>query len=309
MVQVPGSQQEFDTRINQADSLYYQGQYSDALGILTPLDNTLSNNNRNPADQSRVKMLIGLTEIALGETDKARTHFLQFCSMNPSYVMDELKYPGKVVTVFKEAQQECGKCVQICNRAEAASAAGDAKGIADSRTESEYCACASRNFARDETALAPGRALMSQGKYGEAYREFQKIADAVPNSSARRDALKQAQTRVDAAAETAIAEWRKQYFARQWESAASTYDRIRALSNDSSKTVKDDAAQIAARYQSTFEDLLTSWNTACSTNDRVTLNAVRDWAKALDPNMTIQPDMFNRMNQCTTTPQSRGTTK
>jgi tetratricopeptide (TPR) repeat protein len=309
MVQVPGSQQEFDSRINQADSLYYQGQYADALTILTPLDETLTRNNRNPADQSRVKMLIGLTEIALGDNDKARTHFLQFCSMNPSYVIDELKYPGKVVTVFKEAQQECGKCVQVCTRAEAAAAAGDAKAIADSRAESEYCACTSRNFARDETALAPGRELMSQAKYGEAFREFQKALDAVPNSAARREALRTVQTKVDATVESAITEWRQQFFSRQWENAASTYDRIRALANDSSKTVRDNASQVTARYQSTFEDLLSSWNTACSNNDRVALNAIRDWAKALDPNMTIQPGMSNRLSQCTATPQSRGTTK
>src|SRR5437764_12215079 len=124
-MQVPGSQQEFDSRISQADDLYYQGQYADALAILGPLNDTLSNASRNPSDQSKVKMLMGLTEIALGENDKARTHFLQFCSMNPSYVIDDLKYPGKVVSVFKEAQQECSKCVQICTRAEAATASGD----------------------------------------------------------------------------------------------------------------------------------------------------------------------------------------
>jgi len=202
--------------------------------------------------------------------------------------------------------------VQICARSEAAVAAGDTKTIADIKSDTEYCACASRNFARDEAALAPGRELMNQGKYGDAYREFQKALDAVPNSAARKDALRAAQVKVDAAVEAAITEWRQQYFARQWETAAATYDRMRGLAGDSSKKIKDDFAQVTARYQSTFEDLLSSWNTACSNNDRVTLNALRDWAKALDPNMTIQPAMANRLNQCatgTTAPQSRGTAK
>jgi tetratricopeptide (TPR) repeat protein len=309
MVQVPGSQQDFDSRINQADNLYYQGQYADALAILTPLNDTLTNANRNPADQSKVKMLIGVTEIALGENDKARTHFRQFCAMNPSYVIDELKYPNKVVTVFKEAQQDCTKCVQICMRAEAATAAGDAKAIAESQSDSEFCACASRNFARDEAALAPGRQLMTQGKYIDAYRDFKKELDAVPNSAARREAVQTAQSKVDAQLEAAIAEWRQQFFARQWENAASTYDRIRALAGDSSRTAQTDAAQVTAKYQSTFEDLISSWNAACANSDRVSLNAIRDWAKALDPTMTIQPTAANRMAPCAAAPQSRGATK
>src|SRR5205085_3561282 len=123
--------------------------------------------------------------------------------------------------------------------------------------------------ARDEIALAPGRALMSQGKNAEAVREFQKVLADVPNSAARREAVQTAQAKLDAAAEAAIAEWRQQFFARQWDRAAATYDQIRSLAADASKAVREDVQQITVRYQTTFEDLLSSWSVACTNNDRV----------------------------------------
>jgi len=227
ILQVQGSvQQDIQTDIIKADNFYYQGRYTEARALLSELDTRLTGNNGSTEDRSKVKMLYGLTEVALEDTEHARTRFFEFCVLNPSYVIDELEYSRKIVTVFKEAQQECAKCSQICTRAESLVAAGNLQGAADIKSDTESCGCASRAQARDDAALRHGRELSAEGKYPEALMEFQGVLAAVPESAARREAVSTTQAMLNTTVKSAIAEWHKLFFARDFVSAAATYDSI-----------------------------------------------------------------------------------
>ena len=42
-----------------------------------------------------------------------------------------------------------------------------------------------------------------------------------------------------------------------------------------------------------------AWDTACARNDKVALLTIREWGLSLDPKRTIQPEMLDRMRECT----------
>jgi tetratricopeptide (TPR) repeat protein len=299
MLQVQGSvQQDIESDIAKADSFYYQGQYTEALALLSQLDNKLAGGNGSTENQSKVKMLYGLTEVALDDTEHARQRFMEFCVLNPNYVIDELQYSRKIVTIFKDAQQDCVKCVQICSRAEAFTAAGDRQGEAEIKSDAEACECASQATVRDNAALKHGRELLAQEKYAEALKEFQQVLTVVPNSAARREAVQTTQTKINSTVDSQIAEWHKLFFSRDFVHAAETYDRIRLLGEQSTEPVKSQILDVAARYQTTFQAVVTSWDAACAKNDKVAVDTIREWGKSLDPNRTIQPAVLDHLGQC-----------
>jgi tetratricopeptide (TPR) repeat protein len=300
MLHVQGAvQQDIKFDIARAESFYYQGQYKEALELLTPLDDKLKNAADNVDDRAKVKMLAGINEVALGDNGQARKHFLEFCNLVPNYVLDETQYPTKIVTVFKEAQQECSKCVEICTRMESLTAAGNAKAVSDMKADTESCGCAAKILARDDAALKRGRDLFAQGKFQESLREFQAALTAIPVSTARREAVLSTQTKINSQAESAVGEWRQQFSSRDFERAAATYDRIRALEGDTTGTVREAVRQVTAQYQTTFESVAAAWDTACTKSDKVALLTIREWGLSLDPKRTIQPEVLDRMRECT----------
>jgi len=157
-VQLHGAvQQDIKFDIARADTFYYQGLYNQALELLNPLDEKLKTSADSVEDKARVKMLIGLNEFALGNNDKARKQFLEFCNLIPNYSLDEKQYPTRVVTLFKEAQQKCDKCVEICARMETQAAAGNTGAVANMKGDTDSCGCIAKIQARDDAALKKGR--------------------------------------------------------------------------------------------------------------------------------------------------------
>ena len=122
---------------------------------------------------------------------------------------------------------------------------------------------------------------------------------AVPVSVARRDAVQSAQVKVNAIAESAVAEWRQLFSSRDFEGAAATYDRIRELGEDTTGSAREAVRQVAAQYQTTFKSVATAWDAACARNDKVALLTIREWGLSLDPKRNIQPEVLNRMRECT----------
>jgi tetratricopeptide (TPR) repeat protein len=300
MLQARGAvQQDIKFDIARAESFYYQGQYKEALELLNPLDDKLKNATDNIDDRAKVKMLVGINEVALGDTGQARKHFLEFCNLVPNYVLDETQYPTKIVTVFKEARQECDRCVEICTRMETFTAAGNAKAIADMKADTESCGCAAKILARDDAALKKGRDLSAQGKYQESLKEFQLALTAIPISMARREAVVSTQTKINSQAESAVAEWRQLFATRNFERAAATYDRVRAFAEDTTGSTREAVRQVTAQYQTTFECVAAAWDTACTRNDKVALLTIREWGLSLDPKRNIHPEMLDRMRECT----------
>jgi tetratricopeptide (TPR) repeat protein len=309
VLQVQGAvQQDIKFEIARAESFYYQGQYKEALALLTPLDDKLKNAADNVDDRAKVKMLSGLNEVALGDNDLAHKRFLEFCNLVPNYVLDEKQYPNRVVTLFKEAQQECAKCVEICERMESMTALGNTGAVADMKSDTEACGCASKILARDDAALKKGRELFAQGNFQESLKVFQVALTAIPVSTARREAVQSAQTKVNALAESAVAEWRQFFSSREFERAAATYDRIRSLGTDTTGTARDAVRQVTTQYQTTFQSVAANWDAACNKGDKVALLTIREWGLALDPKRTIQPEVLDRMRECTrpAAPKSSG---
>jgi len=110
-------------------------------------------------------------------------------------------------------------------------------------------------------------------------------------------------------AEAAVAEWRQLFSSRDFERAAATYDRVRELGEDTTGPARDAVRQVTAQYQTTFQSVATAWDAACAKNDKVALLTIREWGLALDPKRTIQPEVLNRMRECTkpAPPKNSGT--
>jgi tetratricopeptide (TPR) repeat protein len=254
-VQLHGAvQQDIKFDIARADTFYYQGLYKEALDLLNPLDEKLKNSADSVDDRAKVKMLIGLNEFALGNNEKARKQFLEFCNLMPNYALDEKQYPTRVVALFKDAQQECDKCVEICARMETQTAAGNTRAVADMKSDTESCGCASKILARDDAALKKGRDLSAQGKYQDSLKEFKVMLTAVPVSVARRDAVQSAQVKVNAIAESAVAEWRQLFSSRDFEGAAATYDRIRELGEDTTGSAREGGSTGSCSVPDNFQE-------------------------------------------------------
>jgi hypothetical protein len=286
--------QDIAAEIDQAEDFYYGARFSEALALLSTLNVRLEREGGSPSDRAKVKLLIGLCHLALDNAPQAHSGFLEFCVLDPGHVLDETRFPPKVISFFKEMGTECSECVRVCSQPASVDTFPDSP-VSELRSRTS-CRCASPAAGQD--VLSRGRELLAQKKYLEALKEFQSLLETSPANDTFRQAVDAAQKQIDDAVRAAISEWRTMFSSRQFERAATTYDFIRWLENVSTEEVKKSAREITAQYETTFKALLTSWNSACLANDTVALNAIRLWSQDLDPYRTIQPDAIGRMQQC-----------
>lgn len=300
------AQQDIAADIVQAENFYYQARFDEALTLLSSVDQKLAKETNRAPDQAKVKLLIGLCQLALDEAEQARAHFLEFCVLDPQHSLDEKLFPPKVVSIVKEMDADCSRCVRVCSEAQSLLAAGNLEGAADLQSREPSCPCAWGVAASDGTRLRAARELLDQKKYPEALKEFQALLSIDPSNAALRDTVTKIQQQLDSAVLAAISDWREQFASRLFERAAVTYEVVRSLEAQGSAETKDAVLKIRQQYEKTFQDLIRSWNSACARNDEVALNTIRAWSRDLDPNRTIQPEALDHMRECAGAPSANG---
>jgi hypothetical protein len=293
-------QQDIGADIKRAEKLYYQAHYAEADRLLASLSDRLSGSGVSANNQVQVKMLLGLTRFVLGDEPDARSRFLELCVINPGYVLDEQQFAPKVVSFFKGVHADCWNCRKTCFQASSLAGSGDLEAAARTKTaaESSSCSCTTWVSRPDNPAFQHANDLLAQGRSVEALKEFKGLSQAFPEIQQFRNAANSVQKRVDDVVQAGVPEWRGFFLGRQFEQAAAVFERLQPFAAESSGDAKEAFRQVTLRYQTTFQDLVTSWNAACTRNDEVSLTAVRAWGKSLDPNRTIKPDVLDRLQGC-----------
>jgi len=297
-------QQDIGADIKLAENLYYQAHYKEADTLLASLSDTLNRSGASATNQVQVKMLLGLTRFVLGNEPDARSRFLELCVINPAYVLDERQFAPKVVSFFKGVHADCANCRQACYQASSLASSGDLQAAARTKAgvESPSCSCTPWASKTESPGFQHARDLLAREKYVEALREFQGLTRTFPESQPLREAASAVQKRIDDSVQSSVVEWRGFFLVRRFEQAADVFERMKPLAAESSGEAKEAFLQVTARYQATFQDLVTSWTAACARNDEVSLSTVRAWGKSLDPNRTIQPDVLDRIQGCAKPP-------
>jgi hypothetical protein len=296
--------QDIGADIKHAENLYYQAKYMEADTLLASLSDRLNGSGASAGYQVQVKMLMGLTRFVLGNEPDARNRFLELCVINPSYVLDERQFAPKVVAFYKGVQADCANCRKTCFQASSLAASGDLQAASRTKVnvESPSCSCSTWASKPDNPGFLHANDLLAQGKPAEALKEFKGLTQTFPQSQPLRDAANSLQKQIDDSVQSGVVEWRGFFLGRRFEQAAAVFERIQPIAAESSGDAREAFRQVTMRYQTTFQDLLTSFAAACAQNNEVSLTAVRTWGKSLDPNRTIKPDVLDRIQQGCTRP-------
>src|SRR5688572_1658302 len=98
----PARQDDISAGLARSEELYYQARFKDSVALLLPLDARLQPLDGRLQDKIRVKLQLALVYIALDDTEKARFHFSEICTLDPDCSLDPQRFPPKVLTLFEE---------------------------------------------------------------------------------------------------------------------------------------------------------------------------------------------------------------
>ena len=103
------TRQDLGDVLSRAENLYYEAKFNDAIELLTPIDESLKGQPGRVKERVSVKLQLALGHMALNELDKARTHFVEMCTLDLECAIKADQYPPKVRTLFEESKSRPAK--------------------------------------------------------------------------------------------------------------------------------------------------------------------------------------------------------
>ena len=249
--------------LSRAEALYYEAKFNDAIELLTPFDESLKAEPGRIKERVRVKLQLALGYLALNEFDKAKSNFVEMCTLDSECSMNADQYPPKVRTLFEEAKSQARKAA-----AEQAYQAG------------------MEAYKKDELADAVRK-----------FRQAQRLNPDDPNAT-QYAALSEEKLRV--AIDQKVFDWRKSFDNGEIAPAATLYKQLLSMNVDgmAAKAINE----IQTDYLKALAASLDNWNRACQSGDTLGMARMRTEASTKLPDASLGQEVLAKMNSCTVKP-------
>src|SRR6476469_6130422 len=93
---------DVNSALSQAERLYYDEQFKEAIDLLLPFDVRLNSQPDALQEKIKIKLQIALACIGLSDIPAARSRFGQITDLDPAYSLDPQRYSEKVIALFDE---------------------------------------------------------------------------------------------------------------------------------------------------------------------------------------------------------------
>jgi len=257
------AQQDFGDVLSRAESLYYEAKFNDAIQLLTPFDDSLKAEPGRVKERVSVNLQLALGYVALNEFDKAKSHFIEMCTLDAECSIKADQYPPKVRTLFEDARNQA--------RRDAA-----------------------------ERAYQDGLEADKRNDLAESVRKFRDARRLNPEHPIAPQYVTLSEAKLRVGIDQKLLDWRKNFENGDLTQAATIYKQLLSMNVDGMATKAID--QIQFDYRKSLTASLDSWNRACQSGDTVGMARVRTEASAKMPDVSTGQDVLAQMNTCTVKP-------
>jgi len=294
-----GGQDQIKDTLARAESLYYEAKFTDAIQLLSQLNDSLQTRPDRLQDKINTKLQLGLAHIGMNNASVARLFFVEIYLLDPEFDLDAKQYSPKVLALANEAKAEQGKirCLRAAEDAQKQLAGGDATALLNTlRSMKPKCAdLASIEPAAAELVYRKGLHSYKDGDFSGALESFRSAVKLAPKHEMAAQYLELAESRLEVAEDRLMIDWQRNFEARRFPQAAANYRQILSVNNDAhSQTV----AQVTGEYRKALSSLVDTWSRACSNNDAAKMAEARNQARELVPEPSFGEDVRSKMDSC-----------
>jgi tetratricopeptide (TPR) repeat protein len=285
--------------LSAAEDLYRHAQFDEASSLLRQIEPQLSSVPARVEDLKKLKLYQALIDVALNDSVYAKARFLELLALEPGLSLNSEEHAPKVIVIFEDARKSFldAQCKAACTECEAAGKAGDLqKAVNIIKSFRLQCDCARKISGSLALSLVErGTAAFELQDYSRALGEFKSALVADPDNRAAAEYSTRAASQLQKAAADGLAEWKNNFESRDYRKAASTYERIVLLSADTGANAAD---QIQAEYRKVFDRDRQLWAQACSREDAMTMDSLRQEVRAVDPSGNLNRDLLRQIQSC-----------
>ena len=249
--------------LSRAENLYYEAKFNDAIELLTPIDESLKADPARVKERVRVKLQLALGYLALNELDKAKSHFVEMCTLDSGCAINADQYPPKVRTLFEEAKNQAHK---------------DAA----------------------ERAYQDGMEAYRKDELASAVQKFREARRLTPDDANASQYVTLSEEMLRVQIDQKLLDWRRNFDNADLAAAATLYKQLLTMNVDgmASKALEE----IQGEYRKALTASLENWNRACQSGDTSGMARVRTEASDKLPDPSIGQDVLTQMNTCTAKP-------
>jgi tetratricopeptide (TPR) repeat protein len=283
--------------LTSASALYFEAKFQESIDLLLPLDDKLQTESGPVQEKTGVKLQLALAYIGLNDASHAKSSFDELFAIDPDYSLNTNEYPPKVVTLAEEAKADQSKarterkCDATRKLLESENAAGLADQILPMRSTCPDLGIFA--FKAADAAYKKGIDAYKREELADAIRQFRSALKLNPDHEFAAQYTELVQQKLRVSADRVFLEWRKNFDAGAYSSAASSYRKLQSLNVESGLAPMLD--QTRSEYRQVLVAFADSWNRACQSGDAPGMETIRRRATDLLPESSIGEDILGRM--------------
>jgi len=286
--------------LKQAETLYYDARFNDSIELLLSLDNRLQKEPNRQQEQIAAKLQLVLAYVGLNRSDQAKAVMRQLYAIDKTYSLDPLLYAPKIIALADAAKAEAVTTHCEADRSAVVKSIekGDI-GVVVNRMQSIKSDCP--DLAGMDTVVVDvlyQRAVESTKKaqYADALGMFDAVLKLSPNNDLATQYIGIVNKRVQLETERLALQWQKNFAAREFAAATTTYRELKSIGQPASADV---IKKIDADYRSSVENQLQDSRKACERGDERAVTAIRTQIAQMLPEPSLGADILSEPMDCT----------
>jgi tetratricopeptide (TPR) repeat protein len=290
---------EISDAMAHAEALYYGARFSEAIALLSRVDETLQTQPARLQEKVNTKLRLALAYIGMNDTVKAKSFLIQLYALNPDYALDADQFSPKVISLAAEAKAEQTKmrCQTAEQEVRSALDAGNTKAFLDLfRSVRPKCAgLAAMEPEAAESLYKAGVAAYRRDAFADALLNFEAAVMLSPNHELAFQYIDVIRSKQQLTQDRMLLEWQRNFDGRQLSAAAADYRAIVSSSNGRSTPA---ITKINGEYRKALSSLVESWNRACASGDAAAMSTIRGQISELLPEPSFGEDIRGQMTTC-----------
>ena len=288
---------EVTEMLARAEALYYEADFEKSVEILLRADDMLKQQPARLKERTDVKLQLALGYIGLNDNAKAKAYLTELFALDPDRNMDPQMYSPKVIRMAEDAKGESEnvRCQALVTEAQNQLQAGNGDAVINvmGPNRVKCSGLAALNSSAADLIFKQGVDIYKKAQMAEALQKFRAALLLEPKHELAAQYVELTLSKLDVIAERALLAWRKDFSAGDFAAATRDY---RELSRISSSQTMD---EVRTEYRSALSGVVDSWNRACATNDRPTMEKLRVQVNEMLPEPAFGSDIVAKMTTCT----------
>jgi len=278
---------EIAPMLAQAETLFYQAKFNDAIQLLEKADGLLQNQTGRLEEKTRTKLQLALAHVGINRNDLAKVDLRELFELKSDYVLDPQIISPKVMALAEELKpQQNDECEKV--RADTIKKL-ESGNFADISKPMDWIKANCRDLASMESSAAElifkeGVERVKHGQFSNALPRFETVLKLTPNHQLAAQYLDLVQVRLQLDADRLFFDWQRNFEARQFDAAKRAYAALKELDEASNLKL---VHHIKTAYRNELSVLVQEFREACARGDRTKVTLIQTEISNMLPDPSI----------------------